>query len=65
MTHSLDQAVCPEGNSCCDKKMEQEIYAVGERELSTSLASWLMPIVEQMEGDSVSLDCKSLFFDTT
>ncbi|KAM3185866.1 hypothetical protein ACTXT7_005490 [Hymenolepis weldensis] len=55
---SYNQPVCliPEGNSCCDKQMEMDIFAVGERELSTSLASWLIPVVEQMESDSVALD---------
>lgn len=60
----LDQPVCPipEGNSCCDKQMEMDIFAVGERELSNSLASWLIPVAEQMESDSVALDCKLLNF---
>ncbi|VDL59116.1 unnamed protein product [Hymenolepis diminuta] len=55
---SYTQSVCPipEGNSCCDKQMEMDIFAVGERELSNSLASWLIPVAEQMESDSVALD---------
>lgn len=36
-----------------------DLFAVGERELSTSLANWLIPVAEQMESDSVALDCKS------
>lgn len=39
--------------------MEMDIYAVGESELSTSLANWLVPTAEQMESDSVALDCES------
>lgn len=38
--------------------MENEIYTVSEKELSTTLSGWLMPIIEQMERDSISLDCK-------
>ncbi|VDK34138.1 unnamed protein product [Taenia asiatica] len=55
---SYNQPVCPipEGASCCDKQMEMDIYAVGESELSTSLANWLVPTAEQMESDSVALD---------
>ena len=62
-TSSIDQPVCPipEGNTCCDKQMEMDIYAVGERELSTSLTNWLIPVAEQMESDSVALDCEFAF----
>nr|CDS27516.2 glypican [Hymenolepis microstoma] len=58
VSSSYHQTVCPipEGNSCCDKQMEMDIFAVGEHELSASLASWLIPVAEQMETDSVALD---------
>lgn len=41
--------------------MEMDIYAVGEHELSTSLTNWLIPLAEQMESDSVALDCEFIF----
>nr|VZI23872.1 unnamed protein product [Spirometra erinaceieuropaei] len=50
--------VCPslDAQSCCDGSMEQNIYAVSERQLSVAMTKWLETISQQMENDCVSLD---------
>uniref|UniRef100_A0A0X3PZ77 Glypican n=1 Tax=Schistocephalus solidus TaxID=70667 RepID=A0A0X3PZ77_SCHSO len=55
---SPPQQVCPTlgAQSCCDSNMEQNIYAVSERQLSAAMTKWLETISQQMENDCVSLN---------